>query len=235
MIWNFIKHVWNDYFSDKTLKKQKRKCYWSIIKIAADQLWSFLSSWLIFAIYYMFRKPITNKLLKNGWEYDLQYAVDGVNAIEDNKKIKKTLGCFYYWLWSYSDEGVDPLGKGIVPDSYKPNVKSTFWRRYLWSGIRNPRTIKCHVYHRTEKKIVEEWLSNQTDLIDKYVDVYGFGKRQMNTEFKWYKNEDNKLYFYYHNVKGTKFLYFGFVDAYFKDKKQEYKRFECSSRSCEPI
>ena len=146
----------------------------------------------------------------------------------------KTIGKFWYFIWTFSDIE-DPLGRGGLPNDYKGG-KNTFGNRFLYSAVRNPGGLRMHLYQRSDN------ITNQITTIDTRGDEdavsYGIGNQKLGTWLCWYVGENNELYLIYERATQKKVFYFGFVRTYVYNRKgkmveQNKKRFEVSLRTNE--
>ena len=199
-----------------------------------NQTAAFFMAPVIFPIFYLNRKKIYEKYTQAGFPYDLQViCVDGNFAGYYLPELKKALGTWLFFLWTYSDEGDDILDNGIVPDTYKPKIKNIFIRRYLWSAIRNPRAIYCHAMCRIA--VFDRIISPVSEICKKAVEIEGFGTYNITRQLVWIIGFDPKdgyfpfIYTFY-GRKYRRFFYAGMVPAYYQQKLMCYRRFESGFR-----
>lgn len=187
---------------------------------------------IIYPIFYLNRKRIYRKYVEGGFPEDIQeLCVDG-DFVEDTLPVlRKVLGWWLFWLWTFGDEK-DIIGKGIVPEWYKPNIKNNFLRRYLWSAIRNPRAIYSHAKCRTAG--IAHILPKGVGIWEEHNKVHfnGLGYFAAGYRLIWLGNgTTNYPYFYStYGKNNTRLFYFGMVHCYYNNTLMQYRRFELSMR-----
>lgn len=226
---NFIKNVIIDYKSnDKIItKKDKRKCWFRIIKTLFILIWNIITSPFIYPIWYFNRKSITNKIYKgSSWEEILELIQIGETKIAKEKL--KINGRFLYWLWTYGDCD-NPLGNGGMPDWYGKNI---FWNRLRWSALRNPRFNINYLDFRTSKILTSITIINQRNFSYKHKSK-GIGDSPDGIYFKWMMDNNQKWYFIYEDNNKDHLWYFGYTGLLLNDVGYCGGRFEMSYRKTE--
>lgn len=211
---------------DAPTRIEKRACYKLAIKSIFSLLWCSISAPLIYSIWYLFRKPITEKIHDEiPWQVVKEW-VDH-NNIKLVRVLFKEKGKFLYWLWTYGDLN-DPLGRGGLPVDYK-NGRNTFWNRFRYSALRNPRFNYNYVELRTARPIAEVTAIN-TRNFNYMHKSFGIGDSPDGTWLKWVLDEKGKWYFIYEDCNRRAIWYCGWVGL--KDIDTSFGgRFEVSYRS----
>lgn len=228
----FIRNLIKDYRDNSATniitKKDKKECYFRIVKTLLLMVWSGVSAPFIYPIWYIFRKQITNKIYRGTSWQEIEDLMNKCESELVKKKLKENGGCFLYWLWTYGD-AVDPLGRGGMPEWYG---KNTFWNRFKYSAIRNPRFNKNYLDFRTGRIV------NAIVVIDyrnfNYMHVSkGIGDSPDGIYFKWMKDHNNKWYFIYEDNNSSNIFYIGYTGLLYKDIGNLGGRFETSYRKTE--
>ncbi len=211
----FFSTLKSDYKSSTIpTKKEKRNCYYGIIGNMFRSLYSSISAPFIYPIWYMFREQITTEIYKDTSIREIQ------NLMEQNKTnlIKSKLKSnskFLYWLWTYGDID-DPLGRGGMLLTYC-NGDNTFWTRFKWSALRNPRFNINYMEFRTSL------ITDVVTIIDKRnfgIRYYSQGLGAWNYDgiyFKWMKDDKQKWYFIYENNNMNNLFYLGYTGLLLQD------------------
>jgi len=173
-----IKDLKVDYIKSTTDdKKLKIICYKQIIKNMFSYLWSIVSAPLMYPIWYVFKKYITNNSNKNK---------------------------FIYWLWTYGDIN-DPLGWGGMPKDYR-NGKNNFINRFWFSAIRNPRFTINHLKYKSEP-IDSEIIIIDTRNYNNMIKSYGVGDMPEGVIFKWMYSKNKAYFIYENNTNESAFWF----------------------------
>ena len=204
----------------------KRVCYKRMLKNILLLIWGAITSPFIYPIWYIWRKPITNKIHKGTSWQEIEKHMQKCETHLVEEKLKSN-SKFLFWLWTYGDCN-DPLGWGGMPEDCKSG-KNNFWNRYLWSAFRNPRFNINYLYFRTG--VIEK----QYDVINSlnwgyWHKSYGIGGNPDGIIFKWVKDNNNKWFFIYENNNSKHMFYFGYVGLYKNGTIGEHGRFETSYR-----
>lgn len=172
----FLRELYKDYrYTGPYWRKVKKNCYWRVIGLLFDYVWSIITAPFIYPIWYIFRVKITNDLERN-W--------------------------FVNWIWSYGDLH-DPLGWGGMPKDYR-NGKNTFINRWFYSAIRNPRfTHNFEVYE--SETILWEKIIVDTRNWGNMITSYGVGDTPSGRIFKWMFNGKKAYFIYEDNCKDSSF------------------------------
>jgi hypothetical protein len=186
--------------------------------------WAKITAPFIYPIWYMFRNKVCEEVYM--WLYswiDVKLAVDA-NLTVFAKHILTRNGKFWYWLWTYGDME-DPLGRGGLPERCG---KNTFWNRYKYSALRNPRFNMNYMELRT-KKIVDEHTLLDTRNFDEMNPSPGIGDTPTGKYFALFKDVEGKWYFIYESCNGKSLFYIGWVGL-LEDPIGKSGRFEISRR-----
>ncbi len=224
----FIKNVRKDYrtVSETISKKDKRRCYRRIIGTLFFMLWSGISAPIIYPIWYLFRRPICKRVFR-GTSWQEIEELFKVRDIESIKSKIKTNGRFFYWLWTYGDRK-DPLGRGDLPKDYL-NGKNTFWNRFRYCALRNPRYTSNYLSLRTGVIEDVEIVIDTRNFNIKHRS-YGIGDVPDGMYFKWMKDTQGKWYFIYEDNNEKHIFYIGYVGLLYDDIGRSGGRFETSRR-----
>ena len=219
---NFIKNLLSD--KDSIDRKDKIKC-WSIIVINLFKIvCNAISSPFIYPMWYLFRNQITSSVYKGtSWE-EIQNLMD-TNQTEIVKQKLKSNGNLLYWIWTYGDSE-DPLVRGGLPESYGPN---TFWYRFKYSAIRNPRFNDAYINFRTSE-ITEVVVVIDNSNFNFMHKSYGIGDSPDGIYFKWMKDNNGKWYFIYEDNNKDNLFYFGYTGLLRQDVGNSGGRFETGYR-----
>lgn len=224
----FFKNMKADYKSGVgASKKDKSACFRSIIGNIFLLLWGNISAPLFYPVWYMFRKGITEKIHKGTSWQEIQSLIQN-NKTQQAKTILKQNGKILYWIWTYGDID-DPLNWGGMPTDYG---KNTFWNRFRWSAIRNPRFNINYMELRTST-ITEASVS--IDTRNQHIKHYsaGFGAMLDGIILKWMKDDIGKWYFIYEEANYTNLWYLGYVGLMQQDVGKAGGRLELSYRITE--
>jgi len=223
----FIKTVYKNYKEDADgiPKKEKLKCYLRMLWMVLVSLGNFITAPIIYPIWYVFRKSITEKIhLGTSWE-EVHKLLRTGGQYKVNKLIKKN-GWFLYWLWTYGDDN-DPLGWGGMPKDYRIG-KNTFPNRFMYSAIRNPRFTYNHLNFTSGLIVVQKVVKDTQDIKLKHVS-YGIGDSYDGVLFKWMKEYiTNRYHFIYEEANVSHIFYFGYVNT---TDSESIGRFEFAYRT----
>jgi|ERR1035437_3388617 hypothetical protein len=205
----FISSLRKDYnSSEDAIKKQKKSAILKTFWLTFNQIWSGISAPLIYPIWYIFRKQITNTLYKGtSWQEVHEMVVD--NKIKDAKKVVQKKGMFLYWLWTYGDLN-DPLERGELPaDGYGGKYKNNFIGRFYENAIRNPRFTINYMKYRTGT-IVKVFTVIDTINYEISHSSEGIGNAPSGIIFKWMIDDSNEWYYIYDDNNKENLFYFGY-------------------------
>lgn len=204
----------------------KRLCYKRIAKNLLWSIWNLMTAIFIYPIWYIWRKPITDKIHQGtSWE-EIKLLMQKCEIDEVEKKLKKN-GKFLFWLWTYGDCD-NPLGWGGMPNDYGTK-KNNFINRFRWSALRNPRFNINYMYFRTGV-IQEECIVIDTLDWNYWHISYGLGSSPDGTLFKWVRDNNNKWYFIHTTHNSKRMFYIGYVGLYKQGAIGKHGRFETSYR-----
>jgi len=205
----FIKILRMDYKpSSEDVRAKKRRAINKTIRLTFNQIWGGISAPLIYPIWYIFRKKITNTLYEGtSWQAVHKLVVE--NKIKDAKLIVQRKGMFLYWLWTYGDLR-DPLGRGELPDDgYGGKYKNNFIGRFYENAVRNPRFTINYMDYRTGT-IVQSHTVIDTRNFDISHSSEGIGSAPSGILFKWMVDESDEWYFIYDDNNKENLFYFGY-------------------------
>jgi hypothetical protein len=205
----FIKILRMDYkTSGEDARAKKRRAINKTIRLTFNQIWGGISAPLIYPIWYIFRKKITNTLYEGtSWQAVHKLVVE--NKIKDAKLIVQRKGMFLYWLWTYGDLR-DPLGRGELPDDgYGGKYKNNFIGRFYENAVRNPRFTINYMDYRTGT-IVQSHTVIDTRNFDISHSSEGIGSAPSGVLFKWMIDENDEWYFIYDDNNKDNLFYFGY-------------------------
>jgi hypothetical protein len=225
----FYRNLKADYKSGKgPCKGDKKRSYLRLIRLLFMNVWNGLTAPIIYPIWYMFRKSITNKIYK-GTTWEIINKMIDDNQTEDVKKILKSNGgSFIYWLWTYGDLR-DPLGRGELPeDGYKGKFKNNFIGRYYENAIRNVRFSTNFMEFRTGITVEVVIVLDERDFTYMHKSD-GIGDSPDGIYFKWMLDNNGRWGFIYEDNNSENIFYFGYVGLLKKDIGQN-GRFETSYR-----
>lgn len=225
----FINNVMIDYrtLDSVITKKDKRGCWFRIIRTLFIIIWNIITSPFIYPIWYFNRGFITRRVYEGTtWEEIASLIERGETEIA-KEELKKN-GKFLYWLWTYGDCD-NPLGNGGMPDWYG---KNTFYRRWRWSALRNPRMNINYLDFRTGK------IMDSISVIDRRNFYYkhkskGIGDSPDGIYFKWMRDNNDRWYFIYEDNNREHLWYFGYTGLLLDDVGYCGGRFEMSYRKTE--
>lgn len=225
----FYRNLKTDYKSGKGPSKQdKKRGYLRLVKLLFMNVWNGLTAPIIYPIWYIFKKSITNKIYK-GTTWEIINKMIDDNQTEDVKKILKSNGGnFIYWLWTYGDLR-DPLGRGELPeDGYKGKFKNNFIGRYYENAIRNVRFSTNFMEFRTGIIVEVVTIIDERDFTYMHKSD-GIGDSPDGIYFKWMLDNNGRWGFIYEDNNSDAIFYFGNVGLLKKDIGQN-GRFETSYR-----
>jgi len=205
----FIKILRMDYKpSSEDVRAKKRRAINKTIRLTFNQIWGGISAPLIYPIWYIFRKQITNTLYEGtSWQAVHKLVVE--NKIKDAKLIVQRKGMFLYWLWTYGDLR-DPLGRGELPDDgYGGKYKNNFIGRFYENAIRNPRFTINYMDYRTGT-IVQSHTVIDTRNHNITLSSEGIGSAPIGILFKWMIDDSDEWYFIYDDNNKENLFYFGY-------------------------
>lgn len=199
---NFIK---NTRESNVLTKQEKRNCWKGIFKNILMSLWNKITAPFIYPIWYLFRKKITNKIYKGtSWR-----EINDLMSFNKTKKVKQKLknnGIFLYWIWTYGD-AKNPLQRGGLPKEFG---KNTFWNRFKYSALRNPRFNYNYIYFRTGE-IIKAFVVIDNRNFNYMHKSPGIGDSPNGIYFCWLKDHNSKWYFIYEDNNVNNIFYFGYT------------------------
>lgn len=214
--WSMIDVLVQDFIDDKQHRKEKFDCYARYLQLFFKTAYGQISAPLGYLGYYYSRKRITHKLQNFYNEKGLtnieDIGNDIVNGVINIKELKEYLGTFDYNLWLYGDTK-QPIENGGVPEDYKQSLP-LFWRRWLYSAIRNPRWNAMYVNNYTSRIVgITTPYDNRLNIT---THNYGTGDTKLGMVLRWVTDEEGKWWFFYENTRKTrgnkgKLFYFGIV------------------------
>jgi hypothetical protein len=222
---DFIRRAKSDYRNSiLPYKHEKKSCYKRIAKSIMLLLWGTISAPLFYPVWYVFRKRITDKIYAGtSWE-EIKYLTMN-NETELVKSKLKANGKLLYWIWSYGDID-DPLGRGGMPIEWG---KNSFWHRFKWSAIRNPRFNVNYLELRTSL-ITEIQKSIDTRNFSLMHKSFGIGDSPDGIYFVWFKDKFDRWYMIYEDNNTVGIFYFGYVGLRRQGIGNTGCRFEVSYR-----
>jgi hypothetical protein len=229
VILEFIKTIRRDYYNpnSKLSKSEKLKTYRKIVNNLFLIIWNQITAPLIYPIWWLFKKEITNKIYSDISIEEISKLIS-TNQTQLVKQIIKNKGTFLYWLWTYGDQE-DPLGRGGMPEWFGNN---TFINRFNWAAIRNPRFNINYLEFRTNV-IIDKEVIIDTRSFDTYHKSKGIGDSPDGIYFKWLKDIENNWYFIYEDNSKLWIWYFGWTGLLLEDIGNGGGRFEFSLRKTE--
>lgn len=220
----FLKSIKSDY-NNSTIpnKSKKRECFIKIIINVFLILWNGITAPFIYPVWFLFKRKITNKIYRNTSWQEIESLISNNSIKIAHKKLKEN-GSFLYWIWTYGDM-LDPLGRGGLPSVQK----NTFFNRFWFSAIRNPRFNINHMNFRTDNIV------SFTSVIDtKNSNIMhtseGIGDSPDGIVFRWMKDINEKWYFIYEDSNSQNLLYVGYVGLLKNGTIGKSGRFELSYR-----
>lgn len=225
----FITAMRRDYkSSDSVTKKNKRKAILKTIRLTFDQVWSGIMAPLVYPIWYIFRKQITEAVYE-GTSWEAVHKLINSNQIDEAKRIVSRRGKFMYWLWTFGDLK-DPLGRGELPDDgYKGRFKNNFIGRFYENAIRNPRFTINYMNYRTGP-IVETHTITDTRDYSTTLSSEGLGSQPVGIYFKWFVDDKGEWYYIYDENNKQNMFYFGYTGLG-KEEIGKCGRFEIGYRA----
>lgn len=269
MILRLIKDYFKCDYQFETLpthkiKKEKRRCYRRFIYLFCRFFIYMITGPIIYPIWYIFKSHIANKLYHNFPRYKHEenfgyYSYDefndwlntqihcSMNTKQLKRDIKSALSLIEYQLWLYGDISNVETDGGI-PAHYKSHIKNMFVRRWLYSGVRNPKFNSVFLNFYTNSPIIElkTVYDTRTQQVTKN---YGTSYTRVGKLLRWYVTETDELWYLWDNTYKSRLFdwrlfYFGAVrlsnisDGVYYDYKQKNQlktRFEWSWRPCSII
>ena len=224
----FIKAMKADYKnSNEFVKSKKKKAILKTIWLTFDQIWSGISAPLIYPIWYIFRKQITNTLYEGTTWQAVQKLVRD-NKIDEAKAIVQRKGKLLYWLWTFGDLN-DPLGRGELPeDGYSGRFKNNFIGRFYENALRNPRFTINYMNYRTGT-IVQAYTIIDTRDYSVVHSSEGLGTAPSGIFFKWLVDNKGEWYYIYDDNNKENLFYFGYT-GFSREDIGRNGRFEISYR-----
>jgi hypothetical protein len=225
----FIAAMKKDYrLSGSGVKRKKKKAILKTVRLTFDQIWSGIMAPLIYPIWYVFRKQITNAVYE-GTSWEAVHKLINNNGIAEAKRIVSRRGKFIYWLWTFGDLR-DPLGRGELPDDgYKGRFKNNFIGRFYENAIRNPRFTINYIDYRTGP-IVRTYTIADTRDYSKTLSSEGLGSQPIGMYFKWFVDDKGEWYYVYDDNNSKNMFYFGYLSLG-KDEIGKCGRFEIGYRA----
>lgn len=208
-VYRMLVFLYKDYKSSGVLPKKIRLvCYKKVVRFIIGLLWAKISAPLVYPIWFMLRKRLWAS--QNGNWKGIKAGVDinetsGVKFLISNKDNGSK---FQYWLWTYGDLN-DPLGRGGMPDDYK-NGKNTFWNRWRYSALRNPRFNWNYMELRTQPICFAVTCIDTRNYEVMHMS-YGIGNSPDGVCFRWFKDIEDNWYFIYEDNNKNSIWYFGWV------------------------
>lgn len=224
----FISAMSKDYkSSDIMTKKSKRRAILKTVRLTFDQIWSGIMAPLVYPIWYVFRKEITDAVYA-GTSWEVVHKLINSDKIEEARQIVSRRGMFIYWLWTFGDLR-DPLGRGELPDDGYGKYKNNFIGRYYENAIRNPRFTINYMNYRTGP-IVETHTITDTRDYNTTHNSQGLGNQPAGVYFKWYVDDKSEWYYIYNDNNIDTMFYFGYTGLS-KDEIGKCGRFEIGYRA----
>lgn len=211
---------------------------------------------IVYPIYYIFRNKLNDKIFKyymefyaddmsislSDFEHDMYYSLRYGTQDKRNEYINillMSLSDIELYLW-YSGDMLDVDNTGGMPEDYKPHLPK-FWRRWLYSAIRNPFYNYVWVnYVRGPVKDIQTVFDNRNNTV---VKTQGLLNHRVGMRLRIYTTENGYKYFYYERTYKSKILgwrtnYSGVVGISDVDEVSIYPLYiwyEHSNRPCEII
>lgn len=103
----FFKDLKEDLKSDNVPSKYKYACFKKIIKDLFKIIFNAITGPIIYTIWYIFRKKITERVYQDtGWK-EILSLMDSNQPLMVKDSLQRN-GKFWYWIWTYGD-AEDPL------------------------------------------------------------------------------------------------------------------------------
>lgn len=206
----FLREARKDYkLSNDYVKSKKRKAYLKTVRLTLDYIWSGITAPLVYPIWYIFRKQITNSIYEGTSWQEVHKLIES-NKIDEAKSIVKRKGLFLYWLWTYGDLR-DPLGRGELPeDGYKGRFKNNFIGRFYENAIRNARFTVNYMNYRTGT-IVKAYGVIDTRDFTVFHSSEGLGKAPSGIMFRWFVDDKDRWYYIYDDNNKDNLFYIGWT------------------------
>ena len=220
----FFKTIINTHNDGLVSKQDKNNCYKTIVKDILMILYNGITTPFIYPIWYLFRKQISDKIYQGTTWQEILKLMDSNQPLMVKDALERN-GKFLYWLWTYGDLE-DPTGDGGMPESFGAN---TFWNRFKYSAIRNPRFNYAYLNFRTGLILSEKIVIDTRNFNIMHKSV-GLGDSPDGIYFKWMVDTSNKWYFIYENNNSDNLFYFGYVDLLNLTINNNGGRFELSYR-----
>jgi hypothetical protein len=191
-------------------KSEKINCYFRILKNIFGLLWCNISAPFIYPIWYLNKKTVCLKLYDETYTWQKIQKMISDNQSMEVKKILKSKSKLWYWLWTYGDIS-DPLNNGGLPDIHngKPQA-NTFWNRYKYSAVRNPRFNYNYMELRTGN-IIDRHVSVDTRNWNIVHKSEGIGDSPDGVIFQWMMDDSGRWYFIYEDNNKKSIWYFGWT------------------------
>lgn len=203
----FIKNLRADYKATVyPSKKEKRKGIMLSFKHLFLNVWNGISAPFIYPIWYVFRKPITERVYRGTTWQEVNKMIEENRTTEVKKLLKKN-GKLMYWLWTYGDLR-DPLGNGEL-QSWAP--KNNFWHRFKENALRNPRFTINFMEFRTATIVEALEPSINTKNFNLMHKSQGIGDSPDGIYFKWMKDAEGRWIFIYEDNNVENIFYYGYV------------------------
>jgi hypothetical protein len=192
----FFRTLRLDYKSGKgPSKSYKIKGYLRLFILFIISAWNKLSAPFIYPIWYLFRKPITNKLYRNTTHGVTKRMLDDNLSEHVEKSLRKNGGDLLYWIWTYGDL-TDPVVN-----------KKSFIKRYLEGAFIRPRSTYCLMNFRTS------YITEIIIIIDErnfnYLHKLEGGENPDGVYFKWILDVDGQWSFIYEDNNSENIFHFG--------------------------
>lgn len=225
----FVAAMKRDYrSSDSATKRNKRKAVLKTARLTFNQVWSGILAPLIYPIWYVFRRRITNAVYE-GTSWEAVHKLINTNKIDEAKRIVRRKGGFVYWLWTFGDLS-DPLGRGELPeDGYKGRFKNNFVGRFYENAIRNPRFTINYMNYRTGPIVSMHTVVDTRDYGTTHSSE-GLGSHPSGIYFKWFLDDNGEWYYMYYDNNSENLFYFGYTDLD-RDEIGKCGRFEIGYRA----
>ncbi|MBQ0112488.1 MAG: hypothetical protein KBT03_05085 [Bacteroidales bacterium] len=214
--WSMFEVLRQDFLNSPEHRKEKIDCYLRYTKLFLNTVYSQISAPVVYLAYYAFRKTITNRLSNFYQEKNLSnienIGEDIVQGVVDKEELREYMGDIFYKMWLYGDTK-NPIVDGGVPKDYKPSLPM-FVRRWLYSGVRNPRWNATYTDNYTNPIVnISTPIDTRKNII---THNYGTSDTKLGTWLRWYVDDKGKWWFLYEKTKPTKenkgkLFYFGVV------------------------
>lgn len=205
-----------DYFHSPDHRKEKRQCFARYAVFTASAAYATMSAPVLYVGYYLCRERITRKLQEYYALHDLgdiqNVGDDIIHGLVDPADLRDYMGYGDYNLWLYGDTK-DPLVTGGTPEDYKPG-HSMFARRWMYSGVRNPRWNATYIHYYTSR--IDSVITAYDDRSAIVTHNYGTSDTRLGTWLRWYVDVDGRWWYFYETTRRKegnkgKLMYFGVV------------------------